>query len=372
MDERVMQFRVGVMFLATLIITGILLVMFGKLPTLMGRYYPIQIRFDSAAGVTKDTPVRKSGILIGRVKDVRLTDKDSKVLVTAEIQSDKTIYKNEDCCITGDFVGNTWLTFVADPNKSGAGVPILAGTILDGRTSSDPTGLKKALADPIDTVSNTGRALTSASEHLGKAAQRVEDVLNKETEKNVQDILRDAAKSISTLQGVLGDEENQKKLTQAMRRLPDALDNMSNTFKSTDEVLSKFTQRSSADGKTPIERMVGTIEMTERMLRKFSEPRREGELAPVDQMAKAMENIEEITTLMRSIMGRLDRGEGSLGALMCDRQLYERLNRAAKNIEDVSWRLKPIVEDARVFTDKVSRHPGLIIRDAVKPGAGIK
>ena len=45
MDERVMQFRVGVMFLATLLITGILLVMFGKLPKLIGHYY-VQVRFD--------------------------------------------------------------------------------------------------------------------------------------------------------------------------------------------------------------------------------------------------------------------------------------------------------------------------------------
>ena len=36
MDERIMQFRVGVMFLATFLITGILLVMFGTLPSLVG------------------------------------------------------------------------------------------------------------------------------------------------------------------------------------------------------------------------------------------------------------------------------------------------------------------------------------------------
>ena len=57
---------------------------------------------------------------------------------------------------------------------------------------------------------------------------------------------------------------------------------------------------------------------------------------------------------------------------MNDRQLYNRLNRAARNIEDISQDLKPIVDDARVFSDKVSRHPGVIIRDAVKPGVGLK
>ena len=56
MDERVMQFRVGVMFLATFILIGILLVMFGKLPKLIGHYY-VEVRFESAPGVSKDTPV---------------------------------------------------------------------------------------------------------------------------------------------------------------------------------------------------------------------------------------------------------------------------------------------------------------------------
>ena len=85
-----------------------------------------------------------------------------------------------------------------------------------------------------------------------------------------------------------------------------------------------------------------------------------------------MENINDITTLIRTIVTRIEQGEGSLGALMTDRQLYDRLNRAAKNIEEVSRQLKPIVDDARVFSDKIARHPGVIVRDAVKPGIGLK
>ena len=116
-----MQFRVGVVFLATLLITGILLVLFGKLPSFVGRYYTIQIRFSDAAGVTKDTPVRKSGILIGRVTDVQLIDADSKVLVTAKIQSDKKIYRNEDCLHhPRTCCGDTAISFI--PNrKAGCG-----------------------------------------------------------------------------------------------------------------------------------------------------------------------------------------------------------------------------------------------------------
>jgi phospholipid/cholesterol/gamma-HCH transport system substrate-binding protein len=372
MDERVMQFRVGVMFLFALLVTGILLVMFGKLPDFSGRNYTIQIRFDDAAGVTKDTPVRKSGIPIGRVSDIQLTDNDSKVLVTAKIQTNKFIYQNEDCFVTRNLLsGDTALTFLAMPNKPGAGKTIEPDSVIVGRITDDPTGLKRELQKPIDTVIDTGKALKEASDQLGRAAHRVEEILDPDTQKNVQSVLKDAAASLSTIREMLGDDQNREKLSQAMKRLPDTLDNMNSTFQSTNDALRKFTERG-PDGKSSVDRMVGTIEMTERTIRKFSEPGRDGEPAPTEQIARAMENVNEITTVVRSILERIDNGEGSLGALMRDRQLYDRLNRTAKNLEDVSWKLKPIVDDARVFSDKIARHPGLIVRDAVKPQAGVK
>jgi phospholipid/cholesterol/gamma-HCH transport system substrate-binding protein len=377
MDERVMQFRVGVFFLATLLLTAILLVMFGKLPNLAGRYYTVYVRFDDAAGVSRDTPIRKSGILIGRVADVQLTDRESSVLVTAKIQADKTIYQNEKCYITRNLIsGDSALTFLAETKKPGEKpvekIPITPDSEIQGYVSEDPTGLKGELQKPINKVSETGDALKKASEQLSRAARRVEDILTPETQKDVQKFMHDAAKSMASIREVLGDDENRQKLAEAIQRLPKTLDNMSATFHATDETLRKFTDRAAADGKTPIERMVGTIEMTERTMRKFSEPAREGELSPAEQLAKSMENIGEISEIVQAIMERIDRGEGSLGALISDRQLYDRLGRAAKNIEEISYRLKPIVEDARVFTDKVARHPGVIVRDAVKPGVGIK
>ena len=69
MDDRVMQFRVGASFLAALIFAGILLVLFGKLPTWIGTY-PVKVEFDNAVGISKGSPVRKNGMLIGRVADV--------------------------------------------------------------------------------------------------------------------------------------------------------------------------------------------------------------------------------------------------------------------------------------------------------------
>jgi phospholipid/cholesterol/gamma-HCH transport system substrate-binding protein len=372
MDERVIQFRVGVTFLAAFLVAGILLVLLGKLPTLTGRTYDVQIIFSDATGVAESTPVRKSGILIGRVSHVELINDDSQVLVTAKIQSDKSIYKNDECRVTRNLIsGDTALTFAPVPGKPGAGKQITLDEPLQGRPSNDPTGLKQELREPIETVNTTGKALAEASAKLGEAADEVKKFLDSQTQKDARAVLRDSAKALGAIQKILGDEETQAKLTEAMKKLPDTLDSMNATFDATNQTLIKFTQRA-PDGKTPVERLVSTVEMTEQTLRKFSQPAHEGELAPADQIAKAMENLNDITDLVRTITSRIEKGEGSLGALIQDRQLYDRLNRAAKNIEDVSYRLKPIVEDARVITDKIARHPGVIVRDAVKPGVGIK
>jgi len=98
MDERVMQFRVGVMVLATLIIAAILVVLFGEVPSLVRGSYTVYVVFPQAPGVTKDTPVRKSGVLIGRVSSVELLD-EGGVRVTLRIDAGVHLFSNEVCRI---------------------------------------------------------------------------------------------------------------------------------------------------------------------------------------------------------------------------------------------------------------------------------
>ncbi len=72
MNERQMQFRVGVVVFATMIIGGLLATLSGPLTTSWlpwgRRSYVVGIKVDKAPGVDQNTPVRKNGILIGRVK----------------------------------------------------------------------------------------------------------------------------------------------------------------------------------------------------------------------------------------------------------------------------------------------------------------
>ena len=114
MDERTLQIRVGVVVLAAVAITGILVILFGESQSVIrawqGDDIVVYIEFAEAPGVTRDTPVRKSGVLIGRGVDVTLNEENGTVDVELTLFSKYTIYKDEVCrigtnsLVTGDAV----------------------------------------------------------------------------------------------------------------------------------------------------------------------------------------------------------------------------------------------------------------------------
>ena len=72
-------------------------------------------------------------------------------------------------------------------------------------------------------------------------------------------------------------------------------------------------------------------------------------------------------------VGRNSR-EGTIGKLIHEPQLYDNLNilmfnanKVLTSIDELTFNLKPVIHDARIFMDKVATEPGRIISGAVKP-----
>jgi ABC-type transporter Mla subunit MlaD len=155
MDERVIKFRVGVMVVSTVLIVGILVALFGKLP-IWQEYYTIHVLLPEAPGVTRDTPVRKFGILIGRVSEVQFAEDDPRfanrlgAVVTLKIRKDVRIRRNEVCQLTSTILGDAVLTFV--PSTSLQQSNVIEGEPLDRPDSTSTTrpGLTFVQADNPD------------------------------------------------------------------------------------------------------------------------------------------------------------------------------------------------------------------------------
>ena len=171
MDERTVQFRVGVMVLATVLILAILLLLFGDLPSLVKGTYTVNFAFPQAPGVMQDTPIRVNGVLIGRVREVQLDEKVG-VMITATIEDKYVLYRDQVGRIGGSLLGDAVIESVpstlvrphekvADGDTNGATV----GLALDHGLRPIP------LQDDVDALvvacSRDRGSVTLGPEHLG-------------------------------------------------------------------------------------------------------------------------------------------------------------------------------------------------------------
>jgi hypothetical protein len=100
-----------------------------------------------------------------------------------------------------------------------------------------------------------------------------------------------------------------------------------------------------------------------------------GERGPaiVEAFDTSMKKLNKLSDNMLRFSQDLNDPQGSLGAVLHDKELYQHVNHIAKNIDELSRDLKPIVDNVWTFTDKIARHPGdLGVRGALKKDSGLK
>src|SRR5436305_12275167 len=93
MNERMMQFRIGMFVIVAGLVLTMLIVWFEGAPLVLSDRDYLTVHFAEAPGVAEGIPVRKSGIRIGEVVDVRFDQRpnrrDDGVLVTLGIDRSK-------------------------------------------------------------------------------------------------------------------------------------------------------------------------------------------------------------------------------------------------------------------------------------------
>lgn len=353
MDERVVKFRVGVMVLACLLILGILITVFGGLPSLFRGAYTIHIQFPQTPGVSVGTPVRKAGILIGRVTNVEFGQKGG-VIVTVTIHGNVQLKRNEVCRITGSILGDAIIEFV--PNEAES--PLIADNdFITGIVVKNPLealgSVEGDLSQAISNVSTAGNEIGKLAAHLNDLFVNNDEQINRiiiKTEKSLDAFQQ----SMATINNVIGDPKMQEDLRQGLTELPALLHD-------THSAVNAF------------QKTVGSADQNLRNLQNFTGPLGDHGPQMVGSIAETVNRLDELLGQFVTFGKALNGKDGSLSQFVNNPELYQNLNAAACNIQELTRRLRPIVEDARIFTDKIARDPGVLgVRGALQKNSGLK
>jgi phospholipid/cholesterol/gamma-HCH transport system substrate-binding protein len=357
MDERVMRFRVGVVALATIIVTVILVLMIGGAPTLLQGKYPLYVYFEEAPGVSQDTPVRKFGIRIGKVKEVGFASpQEGGAIVTVEINDDVTIRNDETFRIDRGVLGDAVLEVVKAQTPEPDVAPDAArgrGSALTGEVRPDPlaivANLEGGLATALKSIANT-------SDDIGELATRVSDLLG----------------------------NNEEQVVRIVNKMEQTIDRLANAVASTDELLSDPVLKENlkrsisdlpevlTDAREAIGGLKTALAGVDRNLANlegFTRPLGERGNRLVANLESSLNKLDRVMGDISAFSEGLNNSEGSLGMLMNNPDVYQQLNEAATRINGLTKQLEPILNDTRVFTDKLARHG---LNGALKRDTGTK
>jgi phospholipid/cholesterol/gamma-HCH transport system substrate-binding protein len=413
MNDRVMQFRVGVVVLATMIIGALLMTLNSPLPTGWLPWgagtYEVAIELQEAPGIGPNTPVRKNGLLIGRVGSVE--DLNDRVVVRADIDDDRQLYPQYTPVVRTSVLGDATIDFVTRPIPPET-PPLEDGAVIKGEVEPNPfealaefTELKGDLQDTIESLGRAG-------DGVANLAERVDRAFGEETDRGRVDRLLDTTERAMSELGNAAAAFNEILGTPATAETPAAppasgggatrgfpvayaqvvTEEPEVRIEIEDGAASRVLGRSTADrlkqGLNEFPDLVRDArvtlkefrEMTElaeqnfRNLQGFTEPlgQRGDQIAQsiIDSAEGLDRLIEEFTVLSQAV----NNPAGTLGQLIHNRQLSDNLNRLIGNAncvilraDEIAKRVQVVVEDARVFMDKVAREPGRIIGGAVNP-----
>jgi ABC-type transporter Mla subunit MlaD len=100
-----------------------------------------------------------------------------------------------------------------------------------------------------------------------------------------------------------------------------------------------------------------SIDRTVVNLEKFTEPLGDRGEEIVEQVMTTFANLDQTLQQITQFGDLVNRSDGSLRRLIEDDEIYFQVKRTLGNIEHATVRIRPILDDVRVFTDKLARDP---------------
>lgn len=388
-----MQLRVGVVVISALLLTAILILLIGDFPTPFQQTKTYYINFEDAPGVIEGTPVRKSGILIGRVTHVQFRPQAPGVQITVKIRTGDgaEVYDNETFQVKGSILGDAVIEvvpineqdptirqvpqqaqdasaalgpgemFVTQAQPAGPPQPLPDQAEINGRVVGNPLDLANDLEDDLKA---TLKSVQQAGDQVGRLAENVNSLLEQDGErpaellKKIETAAVNFNKAMENINLLVGDENLQNDLRTSIAQMPELMAQMRDTLSTVQNDIQTVMQRADKNLQN-LEGITGPLKQKGPII--------------AERIDASLADLSVVMNQLAAFTDKLNSSEGTLGELLNNPDLYQQLNSAAININQVTTELRPIVNDIRTISDKIARDPGQLgVRGALRPNPRTK
>jgi phospholipid/cholesterol/gamma-HCH transport system substrate-binding protein len=273
-----------------LAIGAILLLIFGysflKGTNLLEKNREFYVKYDNVEGLAQAAPVTINGLTVGKVQNITFANTKGSLVVKFTVEKDFDFSKNSVVRIySAGLIGGKSLGIfpeydVNDIAKSG---DTLQGDVEDGML----TAVSKALGPLEKKVNNTLNTVDTL-------LLSVNAIVDEDTRKNLQEAIENLNKTLNSFSGV---SENLNHI------LANNTSKLDNTFTNLDTTAENFAKLSDS-------------------------------LAQL-QTGKLVTDLQDVVDKMNKIVVGVDNGEGSIGKLLKDDKLYNNLEGASRQLEQL-------------------------------------
>lgn len=358
MNERQLQFRVGLLALVSMGVAAWLVFQFGELRELWEPTYHIEAIFDRAPGVFAGTPVRTNGVKIGSVKDVQLDERGVRLLL--EIEQDHVVWSDAEISLSRGLLGDSSINVL--PGQSGE--PATLETAIVAKPYIDPM---ETMTRMETNVSRTLASFQSTSDEWQKVGHNLNSLL--ETNRGQLDVvvertadslheftmaMRSFTESANQANAIIGDAKNQENLRRTLESVPIMVEDTRAVIGAVRMAVQK------AD-----ENLANLAEATG--------PLAERSASIAHRLDTTLANLESLSGELNEFVQLASHENGTLKAIVSDPSLYRNLDQSAESLNVLLTNLGPVLRDLRVFSDKIARHPEVMgLGGAISPSDGTK
>jgi phospholipid/cholesterol/gamma-HCH transport system substrate-binding protein len=275
--------------------------------------YLLNIYFDSASGLDRNSPVRVAGVRVGNVEKIAL--EQGKARITFHLPSNVILYKDAKAYIKSEgFFGEKY-------------VEVSPGT--QGYPKLEPNGVVEQGASPVDMeqfLSQVG----AIRDDIKDITKPLGDVLKVVDTKKVEGVINNFNKFSNQLTGIADESKKTfQKGTEAFSRIGEIGDKV----KSGEGTLGKLI----ADE---------TI---------YQDAKK-----AVEAAKEAAESARESVETLKNVSERIEQGEGTLGKLLKDESLYKEVKDTVQSAKETMQSANEALQSVKGIAEKVEKGEGTL------------